>query len=561
MKRNVCLLLLLWTVFFPAVGKVPDNKDSLRAAAFHQLTQGNPAEAKKYGRRLLELGKKENDRDFCELYGHLILGVADIDDNKGSGTAIYAHLETARTIAERTRNHEALVSVFNGLGMYTLFADNDVYSALSYYFQALEEARTINDRRRYAIILANISGAYFMRNDTSGLKFAEEAIEIARQCDETLPLYYGTMNAAFYYLMTDSLDRAESSIREAEQIREKNGFTDESDHCLLRALLNEKCGNISEAYRYYALAMENFATASSSTITMVYLEYARLLRTDHHIASAVEVLEHGLDWVNSGEMPIHKAQLLRELSLSCREAGRYSKALDYALAYQENQDTLFDEMRERALQETRIKHDIFSREQQISRQQEVISRNHYRMTILGVILVLLMLALGMTYFFYKKKERLYRAIVLQNSEYMLRERMLVEQIEKARQPDQPSPSVVLPTDKQHDLMSRFTSLMIERKLFTDPSLTVAAVAEALGTNRTYLSRAVNESAGKTFTQVVNDYRIRQAISEIADLKANKPLKQISTEVGFNSLSTFYSTFQAFTGMTPALYRSKLREIG
>lgn len=80
----------------------------------------------------------------------------------------------------------------------------------------------------------------------------------------------------------------------------------------------------------------------------------------------------------------------------------------------DDQDSLFDEVHERALQEARIKHDIYSREQKISSQQEVIAQNRYKIMALAAVLVLLLLALGMTYFFYKKKVRLYRAIVLQN---------------------------------------------------------------------------------------------------------------------------------------------------
>ena len=139
---------------------------------------------------------------------------------------------------------------------------------------------------------------------------------------------------------------------------------------------------------------------------------------------------------------------------------------------------------------------------------------------------------------------------------MHREQTLLAQLEKLRQGGQPASPV--PADKLKDLMARFTAEMLEQKLFTDPSLTITAVSERLGTNRTYLSKAINDITGKTFTQLVNEYRIRQAIAEISDLKADKPLKQISTDVGFNSLSTFYNTFQASTGMTPARYRSQLK---
>lgn len=536
----------------------PDDKETLHAIAFHYLNLGNCTEAKKYGKRLLELGKRDNDRTYCELYGHLIIGIADIESSHS--TESYTHLETARTLAERSQNHAALVSIFNAFGSYALFVNDDIYSSISYYFQALEEAKRLNDRRRYAIILSNISGAYYTRNDLSGLKFAEEAMHIAKECHETVPLYYGTMNAAYYYLMTDSLTQAANAIASVEEMHDANGFKEKSDIYLLKALLCEKENNRSGAYEHYALAMENFRDASPSTVTMVYLKYARLLRADHHVDSAIRVLEHGLEYSDNDGPPIHKAQLLKELSLSYRAAGQHAKAMDYALRFQEHQDKQFNETRERALQETRIKHDIYSREQQISAQQVVILHNRYKIALLGGALLVLVVAFIMAYLSYKKKDRLYSAIVSQNREYLRREQTLREQIDQLRQSEVQVPAPSLPSDKQHDLMKRFTALMIDEQLFTDASLTVATVADKLGTNRTYLSKAINESTGKTFTQVVNDYRIHQAISEISDLAANKPLKQIAAEVGFSSLSTFYVTFQSSTGMTPARYRSKLKEI-
>lgn len=564
MKKFFLLSLLL---LFSLVGmahadvmpdSVPSDKDSLRAIAFHYLNLGNEEMAKKYGRYLLERGKQENDREFCELYGHLILGCSGT--SSGWDSECYRHLEMARTLAERSHNHEALVSVFNGFGIYNLFVNNDTYTAISYYFQALEEVKLINDRRRYAIILANLSGAYFVRNDLSGLKFAEESIEIARQDHEVVPLYYGLQNAAFYYLMTDSLERAEAAIHEVKQIHDENEFNDLSDIYLMKAMLCEKRGDIKGAFRDYAYAMENFNAASPSTIAMVYLKYAGLLRSHRYTASSIEVLEEGLYLTDTSKTPIHKAQLLKELSLSFRAAGQYVEALDYAYKYQTYQDSLFRETRERALQKARIKHDIYSREQQISEQQVVILNNRYKMAILVIVLIALLLALELVWHNYKKKDRLYGAIVSQNREYMQREQLLMEQIEQMRQPETATASSCLSSGKRNDLMSQFTAVMIERKLFTDSALTISTVADALGTNRTYLSKAINESTGKTFTQVVNDYRIREAITAISDFAANKPLKQISIEVGFSSLSTFYATFQALTGMTPARYRSKLKEI-
>lgn len=168
------------------------------------------------------------------------------------------------------------------------------------------------------------------------------------------------------------------------------------------------------------------------------------------------------------------------------------------------------------------------------------------------------------YISYRKKNRLYRAIVAQNRNYINRERLLREQLEAATTSSQQNSvePASAPADpaKNDDLINRFSELMMERKIFTDPGITINQVADMLGTNRTYLSKAINESTGKTFTQLVSDYRIHEAIALISDMKQNLPLKVIANAVGFNSLSTFYSAFQSVTGMPPARYRSQLTQL-
>ena len=547
--------------YFEMLSRDPDDKEALRAVGFYHLNLGDYEEARRCGRRLLDLALHDPDGDFCRLYGHLLVALSRIDSDSGAADC-YAHLEAARALAERLGDNRALMNIYNGFGNYFMFANSDVYSALSYYFQALEMAREVGDRRQYAIMLSNISGAYYVRGDLSGLKYAEEAIRIARECGENVPLFYGTMNAVQYYLKTDSLPgRAESALRELETMCREQGFSMEADIYLYRARLCEKEDDIEGAYRNYALAMEHFATASASTVTAVYLDYARRLRADRHLRSAIRVLEYGLEGAEADSTSLHKSQLLKELALCYGDSGEYAKALELSFRYEDGMERRFDEIRERATQETRIKHDIYSREQQIDRQRMELLDSRFKIALLSGGVVVLLVALGMAYYSYKKKNKLYAAIVSQNREYMQREEALLKQVESLRAEDEAAPPpAALSSDKQHDLMGRFTSLMVERKLFADPSLTVAAVAEELGTNRTYLSKAINESTGKTFTQVVNGYRIRQAIAEMSDLDADKPLKQIAAEVGFSSLSTFYSTFQASTGMTPARYRSKLKEI-
>ncbi len=136
--------------------------------------------------------------------------------------------------------------------------------------------------------------------------------------------------------------------------------------------------------------------------------------------------------------------------------------------------------------------------------------------------------------------------------------MLMEELEKHKQKKTESKVVV--QDKNDSIMSSLTALMMQEKVFTDPSISLNVIAEKLGTNRTYLSRAINDTTGKTFSQFVNDFRIREAITMMGDKEAKYPLKEISWKVGFSSISTFYSTFTSATGMSPAKYRDQMNDL-
>ncbi len=166
------------------------------------------------------------------------------------------------------------------------------------------------------------------------------------------------------------------------------------------------------------------------------------------------------------------------------------------------------------------------------------------------------------------------AIVRQNREALRREKELTQRLVKQQQElEYPtgSPetqqtqtekyaSSTLTTDKKKDLFLRFEKLMTEEKIYTDNLLTKEKAAELLGTNRTYLSQVINEETSQTFTQYVNSCRAKEAVRLLSDPENNTPLKAISAQLGFNSMTTFYHQFQLITEMTPAQYRSKMNDL-
>ncbi|MGL5272167.1 MAG: helix-turn-helix domain-containing protein, partial [Phocaeicola sp.] len=118
----------------------------------------------------------------------------------------------------------------------------------------------------------------------------------------------------------------------------------------------------------------------------------------------------------------------------------------------------------------------------------------------------------------------------------------------------------LSDEKKKNLFLSLEKLMREEKLFKDNFLTKEKVADKLNTNRTYLSQVINEQKGETFTQYINNYRINEAVKVLSDNTIQIPLKALSSELGFNSMTTFYKLFQNHIGMTPTQYKEKARKI-
>lgn len=543
---------------------LPNNPEVLKTAAQKYINSANYERAIDYGHRMVELGKQNSDATATELDGHIIVGHAAV--MQGQPILGFLNLQEALSVASRINNKPALAKIYNSLGLYYLKCLNDPYSAITNFYQAIDYARATNDNSAYADILSNIAGAYLLRNDNEGFQLAKESFDIAQQHDDNAMLFKSADILARYYILKDSINLAKEKIAICRRLAPGSGNNGKAQLAILNSELWEHEGNVKQALSQCDQAIALVDSGLTHPLAnQIRLTNARLLRLDGKPQQAIQVLFDAISKAAKSRTESFVPQMFKEASLAFRDANTPETALRFAHFYEQYQDSVFSLSRERALQEARIKNDIVSRDREIDRQKiELLStRNNMILLVGGIILLLILLA--STFYSKHRKEKLYTAIVNQNREYLKREAMLLDRLEKARNADdetttadQSAQSSSISTDKIKDLMERFTALMLEQKLFTDPGLSVSSVAEYLSTNRTYLSKAINESTGNTFTQVVNDYRIREAIRLISDTEANIPLKQIAFDVGFNSMSTFYVTFQSITGMTPARYRSKTR---
>lgn len=87
------------------------------------------------------------------------------------------------------------------------------------------------------------------------------------------------------------------------------------------------------------------------------------------------------------------------------------------------------------------------------------------------------------------------------------------------------------------------------------SIQLCEIASLIGLTESSFSRFFKKITGKSFITFLNEYRIHQACSFLADKKNN--ISEIMYQTGFNEAAHFTRVFKKITGYSPRDYRNNL----
>lgn len=513
-------------------------------------TSGQDSALIEYTRPLLAGALERNDT-LTALYCGTYMAQAWLFMEETDSAAAY--LDRMRKDIDRQDDNILKYLYWSICGGYTIKAELNYTKAMEYYNRAYSYAESSGDVSRQLAILLDIIYIFYIRSDANGMKYAEEAHSLAH--GEGMPMEdvcSADMMMAMMHHIAGNESEALSYIDSACMLASDGGFI--TLYPLIYKIYGDvwtSGSNYGQASGYYNKALEYARYSDAGIETMICLDYGRMLQKAGNYGKAETILQKGLDISYLNNNHECRKELLSALIDNAIQSHNNTRLAALAASYRAYLDSVSNLQRERefnsllmSMQRVEFENKAQAKELQYLRSRQRMQVNIAILTLVAVICIFLLVL-------YRRQRNTYRLLVEKYQKY-------AEQFHKEKTKVQEAAGKPVQSDTDQALFERVETMMQEQKIYRMKSLTRDSLAEMLGTNRTYLSRAINNMSGKSFSDYLNTWRIIEATSIMADTSTDIPLKQLADDLGYSSTSVFYRSFQKETGVTAGKYMKEVR---
>ena len=478
--------------------------------------------------------------------------------------ALSAYFSGLRINNDCNAKHETGRFYNNIANVYCVFGD--YVKGLSYYKKGYEFCHKYGDKANAYKILANMTKVNIIKGNTSSARKYYKMSEKVKNPADKENCYMGIFNFGLILMAEKNYPEAINTYNE-----------------LLNYAVKNKMGPryICSAYREL---YNNYMSLGNRDSTLKYLRLCESTAVKHGILHVyLDVLVKYADFYDS--------------------IGNYKAASRYRARYQHEKDSIFDTNKFDAVKNEQTlyemdKYDKYiaslnarekERLQTISRQRLTIAGVTVVTAVIGVLLLLVYRQKG-------KIDKSYNDLFVINRDFVkqqefTRQRMLelsnrlksseaelaalrasqehsdgtgeapdTAVATTADDADGKNKTLAISEDMRRKLLDAVIDVMENSTEFCSSDFSLARLASLVGSNSKYVSLVINDTFHKTFKNYVNDYRIRLACLRMADTGTygSYTLNAIAESVGFKSYTTFVELFRKVVGITPSMYKDKLK---
>ena len=324
-------------------------------------------------------------------------------------------------------------------------------------------------------------------------------------------------------------------------------------HHFLQGNLSLLSGDAPTARSYYKQMTAELPTVDDAAREhyMVYTCIEAAFLSEQRYDSAIVYANKILQLQSQQDLTDVYTETYRFLSEYYAKMGRDDEAARYHIAYLETKEQLMKDIV--GLVPTQLSHDLEAVSTEIVKMRE---QKHLQTVNFTVALVIIGLLVIFTLFIIRKNRQLNE-----------KNQALFRQMQEIIHPDAPPADTPkykdsqLKEEKKQALVEQVRKVMGDTATICQPTFTLQNLAEQLGSNTSYLSQAINEQFGMSFTSLLNQYRVREACRRMEDLDTygHFTIDAISESVGFKARVTFTKAFKLNTGMLPSEYFKAVKQ--
>lgn len=478
--------------------------------------------------------------------------------------ALSAYFSGLRIYNDCKAKHEGGRFYNNIANIYCVFGD--YAKGLSYYKKGYEFCHKYGDKANAYKILANMTKVNIIKGNTSSARKYYKMSEKVKNPSDKGNCYTSIFNLGFILM-------SEKNYREAI-----NTYNELLDYAV------ENKMNPRYLCSAYEQLYKNYMSIGDRDSTLKYMHLCESTAVKHGILHVyLEVLIKYADYYDS--------------------MGNYKAASRYRARYQHEKDSIFNTNEFDAVKNEQTlyemdKYDKYiaslnerekERLQTISRQRLTIAGVTVVTAVIGVLLLLVYRQKG-------KIDKSYNDLFVINRDFVkqqefTRQRMLelnnrlksseaelaalcasqehsdgageapdTAVATTADDADGKNKTLAINEDMRRKLLDAVIDVMENSTEFCSSDFSLARLASLVGSNSKYVSLVINDTFHKTFKNYVNDYRIRLACLRMADTGTygSYTLNAIAESVGFKSYTTFVELFRKVVGITPSMYKDKLK---
>lgn len=520
----------------------PFNREVLSSIYDHFVSAGDFQSAIDFGKEWLKKWKVDAD-DITLLINYSNIGQSLVAIDNIESALYYLKLSTdllnkATEEEENIYYRQSFYTTYNSYGVYYVNVEMNYHKAIDYFFKGFEKAEKHEDIRQYTTFGCNLVMTYFLRNDPAGLVYALQLYQYGKSINDDHVTFCGShISATMYYLMGEyktALDYIDQARLLNDESYDPVGFYTMYANILIANGYNK----MAEPYYLQSIKIGN--SAPSTSTTYAYLSYGEYLLKNNDIPNAIDVLTKGLQIAWQKQNTVFRYRFFQNLSLAYQKTGYPEKALEYYIRFHDESDSIFSLERERSINELRIQYEAAKKEKEIEQGQRIVAQQTRKLQTVVFILIIITVITATIFILYQHKNKLYI--------------QLLRQYKKSLADSNSSPENRKFEQKLEEIYGQLEQIMKQDKIYREKNLTVEKVAKMLDTNRTYLSKAINEKTGLSFNYYVNSFRIDEAVKVLSDSNNDIAIKTLSYDLGFNSISTFYKLFTDVLGVTPSQFR-------